>query len=230
MRRKMTGIMIVLVVAICLGAVGGRALAYPPCGPYQEPLSNDSGSFCRPMYFGYELVHLTSGVPFAWIRSAPSSDAPILTTIYPTSYASMKLIYANERYTAWDGFQNWYQVHPYPVDTGVVGWVEQASITSAAYSGYPPENPAELAQWTVPQTGTVKPGVPFLWIRSAAASDAGIVATIPAGGTLTIAGSPTFDGVQWWWKVDYSSRSGIQHGYVEQALIIASDGPIQSMQ
>jgi hypothetical protein len=87
-----------------------------------------------------------------------------------------------------------------------------------------------LAQWTVPQTGYVKPGVPFLWIRSTASSGAGLVAIIPADAALTIVGSPAFDGVQWWWQVDYSTRVGIKTGYVEQALIVASNGPIHGLQ
>ena len=225
MRRKMMDITVVLAVVICLGAVSGQVLAYPPCGPNQIP---ESGSFCRPMYYTNQLLHLADGVPFAWIRSAPSSDAPVLTTIYPTSYASMKVV--SECNTTWDGFQNWYQVHPYPMNTSIVGWVEQVSITAAAYSGYPPENPAELAQWTTPQTGYVKPGVPFLWIRSTASSDAHVVAIIPTGAALTIVGSAMFDGVQWWWKVDYAARSVVKSGYVEQALIIASNGPIHGLQ
>jgi hypothetical protein len=230
MRRKIMGLLIgVFLITLCLGLVPQRAWAYPPCGPFDRPLYTDgdpatSDSFCRPMYIGNELVQLAPGVPFAWIRAQPSSTAPVLTTIYPTSYPSMRIIYANAQYTVWDGFQNWYQVHPYPMNTSIVGWVEQASITFGYRSNYPPENPADLAQWSVPQTGYVKPGVPFLWLRSQPGSTA-VLATLPAGATLTIVGSPTFDGVQWWWLVDYRARTGIKRGYVEQQLIIASNGP-----
>ncbi|MBI5957256.1 MAG: SH3 domain-containing protein [Chloroflexi bacterium] len=237
MRQKITGIAVaILVLGICLGAVSQRALAYPPCGPFQEPLKADddpatSDSFCRPLYSGYELVQLANGIPFAWIRSAPASDAPVLKTIYPTGYPSMRIVLVRHLgQTSWDGFQNWYAVQSYPMDTNIIGWVEQVSITTASYAGYPPEQPAELAQWTVPQTGFVKPGVPFLWIRSQAGSDASIVYTIPLGASLTIAGSPAFDGVQWWWKVDYAARSGVKSGYVEQSLIVASNGPVHGLQ
>jgi hypothetical protein len=228
MRKKISGLVaVVFVLGACLGIVSKRALAYPPCGPFDEPLSSTSGSFCRPMYSTNELVQLAPGVPFAWIRSTPSSSAPVLKTIYPTSYPSMKVTYANDQNSAWDGFQNWFQVHPYPLDTNIVGWVEQASIMLASRQGYPPEDPINQAQWAVPQIGYVKPGIPFLWIRTQPASDAAIVYTIPAGGALTITGTPSFDGVQWWWVVYYSSPSGVMQGYVEQQRIIASDGFLQ---
>jgi hypothetical protein len=112
-------------------------------------------------------------------------------------------------------------IHPYPLDKQIVGWVEQASLTYASITGYPLEDPTIQADWAVPVSGHVKPGIPFLWLRDQPGSEATVLYTIPANGALTITGSPAFDGVQWWWMVDYATPRGIRHGYVEQALIVA---------
>jgi len=222
MRRQMSAILIVaFVLGMSVGVVHQRALAYPPCGPLQQPLV-DSGSFCRPQYIGGELLRLAPGVPFAWIRSEPSSYARILKTLHPAAYANLQIVsYSPTPIFSWDGYQNWYMVHPYPMDTTVVGWIEQGSLAGVSTTGYPPEDPTYQAAWNTPVRGHVKPGVPFLWLRAQPASNTAVLATIPANGALTITGSPSFDGAQWWWTVDYGSRRGIRRGYVEQALIIA---------
>jgi hypothetical protein len=182
----------------------------------------DNGSFCRPTYFGGELLRIASGVPFVWIRSGPSSAAPVLKTIYPAAYANLQIVsFSATPIFSWDGTQNRFAVHPYPMDTNVVGWIEQASLAGVSTTGYPPEDPTVQAAWGVPVKGHVKPGVPFLWLRAGPASDAGILITIPAHGALTILGPPSFDGVQWWWTVNYASGRGVRRGFVEQALIIA---------
>jgi hypothetical protein len=222
MHRQMSAIlMAALVLGISFGVVHERAMAYPPCGPYQQPLVNN-GSLCRPQYIGGELLRLATGVPFAWIRSEPSSHARVLKTIYPVAYSNLQIVsYSPTPIFSWDGYQNWFMVHPYPMDTNVVGWIEQGSLATVSTTGYPPEDPTYQAAWSTPVGGHVKPGVPFLWLRAQPASDAAVVDTIPANGALTITGSPSFDGVQWWWMVDYVSRRSIKQGYVEQALIIA---------
>ncbi len=222
MRRKLHLIVaVILLLGAVVGIVPEKALAYPPCGPFQQPLTNN-GSFCRPAYMGGELMQLAPGIPFAWVRSNPASDAPVVTTLYPASYANLQIASGSTtRIDSWDGVQNWYLVHPYPLNKEVVGWVEQASLTYAAITGYPLEDPTIQADWAVPISGHVKPGIPFLWLRSAAGSDAGVLYTLPANAALTITGSPVFDGVQWWWMVDYATPRGVRHGYVEQALIVA---------
>lgn len=211
-----------LVLVTSLAGVRNQALAYGPCGPFQEPLTDAHGSICRPIYIGGELLQLVNGVPFAWIRSYPSSYAPVLTTIYPSSYATVKVVaYSPNPTWFWDGYQNWFMVHPYPVNTQIVGWIEQASLATGYASGYPPEDPTQLAQWIIPGSAQVKPGVPFLWLRTQPSSHAGIIAVMPAGATLSLLGSPSFDGVQWWWQVSFTTRRGVKTGYVEQQLIMA---------
>lgn len=221
--RRIVLVTALVFVGTFFGIVHDRAWAYPPCGPFQEPLTDAHGSFCRPEFpIGGELLRLTPGVPYAWLRSAPSSTAPAIRTLYPVAYANLQTdLNTPATNYFWDGYQNWYRVHPYPLDKDVIGWVEQASLEYAPITGYPPEDPTTQADWSVPVNGHVKPGIPFLWMRSQPDSSAATLFTIPVNGAITIAGSPAFDGVQWWWRVDYASPQGVKQGYVEQQLIIA---------
>jgi hypothetical protein len=154
-----------------------------------------------------QLMRLRDGVPFAWIRSATG----ILMTIYPSQRATLQI----EGSSVWDGYQWWWQVAPYPKSDGIVGWVEQASLIDSTSTEI--DDPSVLVNWTTPLNGQVEPGLPFLWLRDTPASTGGIIGTIPANGPIRILGTPAYDGVQWWWFVQYRSYTG----YVEQSLIIA---------
>ncbi len=64
--------------------------------------------------------------------------------------------------------------------------------------------------------------VPFVWLRSQPASNASIVDTIRAPGKYGLLRTTSFygswDGHQWWWKVEVTANPSIQ-GWIEQASI-----------
>jgi len=214
---------VLLVTAILLSGIGLQpaeaAYFYPPCRPFQE---SSAQAICREPHIGGELIHLTTGVPFGWIRSAPSSDAPPLATLYPSEYATAQIVrrilpdYAN--IAAWDGTQRWYKVHLYPTQKHITGWLEQASIDTAIATTviYPSDDPTVQAEWVASQDVVVKPGIPFLRLRSRPLSTGRIVATAHNNELLTLQGASTFDTVQWWWQV----TDGQTSGWVEQSHLV----------
>lgn len=216
MRKLLITALVLIAILVTALPVHASDADYPPCGPYQIP--SDSVP-CGPTYIGGELLRLQPGVPFGWIRNAPSSYSAPVTTIQPSTYASIRVATLGTL-EHFDGYQRWYKVTPYPLGGGVIGWIEQASLEAATIWGYPPDDPAVQAAWSPPLTGRVKPGIPFLWLRDDPDSHAGIRGTIPANGWLTIIGPAAFDGVQWWWTGSWTGR-GFTFGWVEQAHIIA---------
>ena len=70
---------------------------------------------------------VTSSLPFVWLRSAPSSYAAAVYTLYP-GYAATVETTGN---TAWDGYQTWTEVYLI-ANSGIRGWVEQGSLVSAS--------------------------------------------------------------------------------------------------
>lgn len=202
----------------CLGIGGAQARPahYPPCGDHQPP--NQPSAFCRPAFIGGTLVGLRSSMPFAWIRSAPDSHASALATIWPDDNPTLKIMAGDNVYSSahWDGLQWWWQVATLAEHPTVRGWVEQAALRAI---GPTDSSPYVLADWQPPLTVRAEDGLPFLWLRSAPASDASVVTVIPSRGHVTILGDPQYDSIQWWWRVAYRTGYGTKIGYVEQSLV-----------
>lgn len=76
------------------------------------------------------------GLPFVWVRVAPSSYAPVVYTVYPTGYATLE----TTGNTQWDGYQTWSEVY-LTNNSGIRGWVEQGSLATP-YQSAP--------SWTAP--------------------------------------------------------------------------------
>lgn len=208
--------MLLTIIALSLGVstIQAKPAHYPPCGDRQPP--NQSSAFCRPRFIGGELVGVHITLPFAWIRSAPSSDASVLITMLPDSNPTLRIVHDTDRRTHWDGYQWWWQVASLAQRPELQGWLEQAALRDM----YPTDStPYMLADWQPPLTVRVEAGLRFLWLRDAPASNAPLIAVIPARSLMTISGDPQFDGVQWWWRATYITTAGAQTGYVEQSLI-----------
>jgi len=189
-----------------------QAAYYPPCGDLQPP---DSSSICRPMFMLGQEIQVKPEIPFVWLRSAAGSPI-IMATVWPGSGPTMKIINTSDY---WDGYQRWWYVSLYPVNQHIAGWVEQSSLR--AYGALPTNDPTIQANWITPLAAWVKPGVPFLWMRSTPASANNITGTIPANGQVKVLGSPSYDSVQWWWFVEYKAGRNYYYGYVEQGLLVA---------
>ncbi len=67
------------------------------------------------------LHSVRAGLPFAWVRSAPSSDAGAVLTLYPGW-----LVIIQTAPPTWDGKQWWWQVRV-PA-RNIVGWIEQTAL------------------------------------------------------------------------------------------------------
>jgi len=89
---------------------------------------------------------VTSSLPFVWLRSAPSSYAAAVYTLYP-GYAATVETTGN---TAWDGYQTWAEVYLI-ANSGIRGWVEQGSLVSASQPAAPAQTWNSQAQWGQPQ-------------------------------------------------------------------------------
>jgi hypothetical protein len=212
MVRK-TVFLLLLIGVISVGVAG----AYPPCGPTtpQTQAGSLSEAFCRPAYIGGELLRIKPSIPFAWLRTQPASDAPIVTTIFPTTQASLTVVSGSSAsITFWDGVQWWWLVRAHH---GVSGWVEQASLVDAT-----PTTASVTMQGTSTnrQAARAKAGIPFIWVRETPSSGAGILSTIFPGQTFTVTGTPSeWDGAQWWWQVQVNTANGSVTGWVEQTSI-----------
>lgn len=211
MWRTRFALLIAVILAVNIVAPIHQAAAYPPCGDLQPP--NQPSNFCRPKFGNNQLVNLRDHVPFGWLHTEPASDAPIVATIMPTPYASLRIA---ESCSYWDGYQWWWHVARYPENISVGGWIEQAALQ---YAAHPPDRsgPYIVQEWQTPVAGQVEPGIPFVWVRTRPASDALVITVLPANGTFTIIGPQEYDGNQIWWRI----QVGDQIGYVEQSLIIA---------
>jgi hypothetical protein len=180
------------------------------CGPYVQP------GVCSPRFAKDQQVQIRSGVPFVWLRKEPSSSAQVVGTVVYSVGATLKVA---EWPSRWDGYQNWWLVTPLP-NSQVAGWVEQASLIDQAVA----PDFSQRANWTAPFTGSIRGGVPFVWIRNAPDSYASVQATLLPWDRFTVLGTPqpVYDGRQWWWYVSARTLFGIRTGYVEQNSIVGA--------
>ncbi len=173
-------------------------------------------------------LRVVQGVPFAWLRTGPSSNGQPFDTLAPGT--ALVVVSASPQ---WDGVQWWWQVRR---TTGsIYGYVEQDSLELVAAGGSqtPATTPVATAtqvpaggatavapaNWALGTLHSVKVGLPFAWVRTVPASDAGIAATLYPGWLVLIRNStPTWDGRQWWWQVVVPSRGIV--GWIEQNALL----------
>jgi hypothetical protein len=68
---------------------------------------------------------------------------------------------------------------------------------------------------------TIAPGIPYVWLRASASSGALARATAYPGAFLTVRDSnPTWDGVQYWWSVNFPALN--VYGWAEQKSLTLS--------
>ncbi len=154
------------------------------------------------------VVRVRESVPFVWLRADPNSYAGILLTASPRTVMAVAGNNAQS-----DSRQWWWPVRQ--VETGVIGWVEQASLE--AVTGVPPvtPNPAQApAPWVISGVVRVRAEVPFSWLRRYYNSWSSPVHTVNSGTWLQLVASAQFDGIQWWWKVKVPGTT--MTGWVEQ--------------
>jgi hypothetical protein len=153
------------------------------------------------------VVKIKSQVPYVWLRAAPDSHGGALITLPPAVLLSVS--YSNAVY---DARQWWWQVKH--ASTGVVGWVEQASLELAP-SGVVTENPRPpVQQWAVGAKVRVQLSVSFSWLRGTYNSWSPPVYTVNSGGLVELTAAPLYDGFQWWWPAKIPNTQIA--GWVEQ--------------
>ena len=198
-------------------------LAYPFCSPNQAP--NQYEQFCRHDLTNNDTYRIRSDIPFAWLRSDPSSTAAPIATILHTTGASLITSAAN---TYWDGYQWWWQMTTYP-RRDIKGWVEQSSMSQIVIESVTATPTIEgvndasiqvLAHWEAPFRAVLdtSENVSFAWVREQPAAG-NILYTIRANEPFQVTGSAGHDGYQWWWPVEINTRKGLISGWVEQGSI-----------
>jgi hypothetical protein len=212
--------LVVLIMTLAVSPFSSTTYADGTCGPYQQ---SAAGSPCHEPYIGGELMRLADGVASGWVRSSPSSSAPVLAVVRATSYPNLEIVWAGSAaISSWDGTQRWYKVHLYPLGWETVGWIEQASLVSVVAYGYPPEDPISRAGWALNQQMMIKPGFTYLWMRRDPSSSGQVVATLYPDDRVTLPGPSSFDGAQWWWQVSHDQVTG----WVEQAGIVVAPAAV----
>ena len=187
-------------------------------------------------------VTLATGVPFIWVRTNPSSAAPVRVVAYHGAQLSIR-----DANPVSDGAQLWWLVN-YPL-LNLYGWVEQRSLmttasnptpmpTTASTSASPAPLPTSAntavpptvappagsyAQWGVPGIVRVKKSVGYAWLR--VTPGAAFIETLLSGSLVLLKDAPAFDGVQYWWPVQ---TTGNKTGWIEQNSLelVVSFGPI----
>jgi hypothetical protein len=178
-------------------------------------------------------IRVKTSVPFVLLRATASSNA----TPVDHSPAGDQLMVISSIPIS-DGVQWWWQVRR--VKGNVVGWAEQQSLEPVAVV---PGTPIPATQASTPmatqvatQVGTpsatsaapatsagfalgslrsVKDSLPYAWVRSEPSTKGSVVSTLYRGWLVIIRdATPTWDGVQWWWKV-YVPAFNAQ-GWIEQ--------------
>jgi hypothetical protein len=178
-------------------------------------------------------LRVIQAVPFAWLRTGPSSAGQPFDTLSPGT-----LLIVVSASPQWDGVQWWWQVRR--TNGSIYGYVEQDSLEFVSAGGAQTLAPTVTAG-TIPTTATaaspggatavaaanwalgtlhsVRVGLPFAWVRAQPSSDAGIAATLYPGWLVLIHNAtPTWDGRQWWWEVTVPARGIV--GWIEQTALL----------
>jgi hypothetical protein len=134
--RRFIWILSLLVAAFAIfaqlqGASAAATPALPPCTAYQSP--THVGVDCRHIFVVNQAVSIAPQVYFAWLRSAPSSDASFKFTVYSFNQPALRIL----KYPpVWDGRQWWWELRAV-ANAQFHGWVEQASLTSGTIRATP---------------------------------------------------------------------------------------------
>ena len=212
--------MVLVIAASGLSATPARAIG--PCGPFQAP--DVPSQLCRPAFTSGQYVRIMDGVPFVWLRAAPSSHAGVVATALPRR-AGFSISRAPGNQASFDGYQWWWNVQMYP--GGGQGWAEQVSLTtetpSTLYIEPAPTHEAPPT-WGAPVSATLRAGVPFAWLRIEPRSDSPFNYTILPGTSFLVMPdpSPVSDRYQYWWAVTVVTPQGQRFGWLEQSSIAAA--------
>ena len=154
---------------------------------------------------------LKAGVPFAWLRLAPSSSAAYTLTMQPGA-----TVQSNTPATLqWDGVQWWIYVWPNFANVHGYYWVELGSLVSNCPQPNPPPPASGAANWQQGNVVRVKPGVYFVWFRAQPAPGSTPIHTVFSGADLVVMSGPSQDSYgQWWWHMS-APRTNV-YGWVEQ--------------
>jgi hypothetical protein len=205
-------------------ATTGVYAAPKPCGAFQpQPNTTDPDNdpaFCKTAFANNDIVWINSSVPFAWLRDRPANKA-VATVMPKRERLRIDVLFENERTNPkWDGVQWWYYVHG--VDNpALTRWVEQTALEIAGTVVPTPVKPGNPANWRLPARARAMAGVPFIWLRRFPESNGEILVTILPGQRFTVLSAPaaSWDGVQWWWDVEYTFGNQTYRGWIEQASI-----------
>ncbi|MHB8625786.1 MAG: hypothetical protein ACYDBJ_01460 [Aggregatilineales bacterium] len=99
-----------------------------------------------------------------------------------------------------------------------------SAFVGSAVSAAPVRQAATPAPFTAGMLLQIKPGVPFVWLRSLPQSSGAVIDTAQSGEFLIVASpAPQSDGSQWWWAV--RRGSGSVTGWVEQNSLVPAIAP-----
>ncbi len=147
-------------------------------------------------------VRVKSNVAFVWLRANASSAGTIIGTYFP------RRLFTVQAAASSDGAQFWWQVRD--VISAQSGWVEQNALESVSQ----PTSTVNTDTWKPGDVVRVRAQLPFVWVRSAPASNAGVMATLYAGRNLWISEARRSDGTQNWWRVQVPNTPIV--GWVEE--------------
>jgi hypothetical protein len=172
---------------------------------------------------------LKSGIPFGWLRFAPSSAAHYGITIYPGQTVSAN----TPAQLSWDGVQWWLYVWTNTPNVHGYYWIELGSLVSQCAQPTPTPQPppgSGAANWQQGNVVRVKAGVPFVWFRAQPFPGNAPIHTVFRGVDLVVMGGPSQDSYgQWWWLVRdprYSVLGWIEQNSVDLAGGSPSPAPI----
>ncbi len=203
MKRQMVLRVLLLVCSVVtLFSVGNTAYAQSPSPFVGTPQSTP---LC---------IH--SGIPFVWVRTAPSSFAGTLMTLYPRDYAKLTI-----GVQAKDAVQWWVRANiTISARRFVQGWIEADSL-SACEQTFVPTGAPPPPNWEHTAL-CLKTGVPFVWERIAPSSFAPVASTRSAGScnvgsmpALTSWNIYRWDGAQWWVLVGHPPREWSSKNWIE---------------
>ena len=162
---------------------------------------------------------LKPGVPFAWLRTEPSSFAGYAVTLRPGETVQLN----NPLTLSWDTVQWWVYVWPNASPARGYYWVELSSLEPRCQGPTPTPIPGK-APWNPGDRVRVRLNVPFVWFRGAPAPGNSPIHTVLPGAQLVIVqGASTDVYNQWWWQMR-DLATGIT-GWVEQNSVELVAGP-----
>lgn len=165
---------------------------------------------------------LKSGVPFAWLRYAPASNAAYGLTLQPGQTVQSN----TPASLSWDGVQWWIYVWPNFSNVHSWYWVELSSLTANCPQPNPPPPTSGAANWQQGNVVRVKSSVYFVWFRAQPAPGNPPIHTVFSGANLVVMSGPSQDSYgQWWWHMS-DPRTNV-YGWVEQNSVeLVSGGQV----